>query len=110
MGAADERGRANAARRERWRRVVTDGDQSEAADGVCRQSASTDDLPCRRVAVSGRQQAVAWWRVQGDSERAAVGPARRGQYRYRQGRVGRENAAAADRWRARDGGRSRVQR
>ena len=42
--------------------------------------------------------------------RRAVGPARRRQSRYRQGRVGCEDAAAADRRRARDGRRPRVQR
>ena len=39
-----------------------------------------------------------------------MGPARRGQPRHRQGRVGREDAAAADRRRARHGRRPRVQR
>ena len=61
------------------------------------------------VAVS-RRQAVAGRRVQDDSRRRAVGPARRRQPRHRQGRVGREDAAAADRRRARHGGRPRVQR
>ena len=42
--------------------------------------------------------------------RGAMGPARRRQSRYRQGGVGCEDAAAADRRRARNGGRPRVQR
>ena len=39
------------------------------------------------AAVPRRQQAVARRRVQGDPEREAVGPARRGQHRHRQGGV-----------------------
>ena len=41
---------------------------------------------------------------------AAVGPPGRGQPRYRQGGMGRQDAAAADRRRARDGRQPRVQR
>ena len=81
----------------------------KTADGVCGEPAPADDLPRRGVAVS-RRQAVARRRVQDHPERRAVGPSGRGQSRHRQGRLGREDAAAADRRRARHGRQPRVQR
>ena len=52
VGAADQGRRAHAAGRERRRRVVADGGQSEAASGLCGQPASADDLSRRRSSVS----------------------------------------------------------
>jgi glucose dehydrogenase len=69
------------------RRMVADGVQSEDADGIRREPAPTDDVSRGGDALSGRQ-AVARRCVQDDSERSAVGTPRRGQRRYRQGRVG----------------------
>ena len=94
---------------QRRRGMVADGGQSEDAHGLRGESASADDVSRRGFAVS-RRQAVAGRRVQDDSGRGASGSSGRGQYRYREGRVGRQDAAAVDRRRARHGGQPRVQR
>ena len=53
---------------------------------------------------------MAWRRVQGHPKRGAIGTAGRGQPRYRQDRLERQDAATADRRRARHRGQPRVQR
>jgi PQQ-dependent dehydrogenase (methanol/ethanol family) len=67
VDAADGGRRAHAAGREWRRRMVADGVRPADASRVRGQPASADDLSGHGDAVSGRQQAVARWRVQGDS-------------------------------------------
>ena len=88
VGAADGRGRTHAAGRQRRRGVVADELRSEDPPGDRAQPAPADDVPRRDRQVSGRQQALARRRVQGDPEREAVGPRGCGRRRHRQGRSG----------------------
>ena len=79
------------------------------APGVCSQPASAHDLPRGGGQVPWRQ-AVARWRLQGDSEREAMGPPGRGEHRHRQDRLEVRHRTAVDRRRAGHGRRPGLQR
>ncbi len=80
--------------------------------GLCLrdQPAPADDLPCALLALSGRKQAVAGRRLQGDPERGAMGKRHRGRLQHRQDPLAGQDRAADDRRHNGDGGRPHLYR
>ncbi len=106
---ADSRGRTDAPGRQWRRRVVGDGRQSEPEPDLCGQSASAHDVPCRELALSGRQ-ALARWRLQDHPRLRAVRQRHGRRLQHRQDQVAEEDAAADDGRRVGHGRRARVHR
>ena len=109
VGAADQGRRAHAAGRQRRRRMVADGGQSQAALAYAANlhqpmtyHVEASPYPGGKLWLGGAFKTIPsekqWGRL------VAV------ESRHRQGGLEREDAAAADRRRARDRGRTRVQR